>query len=132
MFRSLFIGFLILSALTSKGVDAQIANNNTNIPSDMLLELFSTVMAQFGETASYSADKSDEVLFSHAAPVAGSAKVLFEDFGKELQALCPDRNNVHDFGLQFAGFVAQAGQHIGSEAGFCVSGLSPPGLVYAS
>ncbi|HEX2944459.1 MAG TPA: hypothetical protein VHT96_00710 [Clostridia bacterium] len=66
MFRSLLIGFLILSALTSKGAGAQIVNANLNISADMLLEFFNSVSAQTAKNAEISPAKAERGLLSYA------------------------------------------------------------------
>ncbi len=55
MIRSIFIGFLILSALTTKGAEAQIAAS-TRISAAALKELISAVSACAGKAASPSCE----------------------------------------------------------------------------
>ncbi len=66
MLRSLLIGFLIFSALTSKGAEAQIVNVNLNISADMLLELFNSVTSQTARNAELSSAPADRALLSYA------------------------------------------------------------------
>jgi len=66
LFRSLLIGFLILSALTSKGAGAQIISTNLNISADMLLELFNSVSAQTARNAELSNVQADRALITCA------------------------------------------------------------------
>ncbi len=60
------IGFLILSALTSKGAEAQIVNANLSISADMLLELFNSVSAQTARNAELSTAQADRALVAYA------------------------------------------------------------------
>lgn len=65
MFRSLLISFLILSALTSKGAEAQIVKTNLNISADMLLELFNSVPAQTARNAGLTNAQADRALIAY-------------------------------------------------------------------
>jgi hypothetical protein len=56
--RSLFIGFLILSTLTSKGVGVQI-NQNAALSADMLLNLYNAAVAYADRQAEFSAAKRE-------------------------------------------------------------------------
>lgn len=67
MFRSLFIGFLILSALTSKGAGYQINQNITNISADTLFELFNAAAAHAEKQAELSDAGTDGVLLNNAS-----------------------------------------------------------------
>ncbi len=66
MFRSLFIGLLIFSALASKGADVQIKQNISNITPEMLLELYNAFVFNTDQQADNAGDGSDEAFFWHA------------------------------------------------------------------
>lgn len=63
MFRSLFIGFLILSAITSRNAGIQI-NQSTDLSPDILLQLFNTAFSCCDEQPELS--DSDAALLSCA------------------------------------------------------------------
>ena len=67
MFRSLFIGLLIFSALASKGADVQIKQNISNITPEMLLELYNAFVFNTDQQAENTDDDSDEAFFWHAS-----------------------------------------------------------------
>lgn len=126
MLRSLLIGFLILSALASKGAEAQIIKNYSNIPAEMLLELFNAVTAQSDKTAEFSSTDVKEAFFSYARiggktieSISGKTKNSnqFNWFEQNFQTSCH---------LHYTALGSHSRTMICKEAFLCVSGLSPP------
>ena len=85
MLRSLFIGFLILSALTSKDVGVRAGQNFLNISADMLFELFNAaVTCADRQSGELNAESGNHILFIKGTPAnSGAIKRLFETDGKD-------------------------------------------------
>lgn len=69
MFRSLLIGFLILSALTSKGVGVQIDHNIT-ISADILLDFYNAAVAYAEKQADFIDAKKGSAFFCSSSETA--------------------------------------------------------------
>lgn len=67
MFRSLFIGLLLVSALTSKGATVQINQNIINHSSDMLLEIFNAAAAYADKQTELSVARPNGVFLNNAS-----------------------------------------------------------------
>lgn len=127
MFRSLFIGFLILSALISKGAEVQINQNITNISRDMLLELLNASIFHADKQVELSVMGSDEVFFSRHSenrcaieellrPIRHSSPVIWAEPADEYN--CTN--------LQYTNVKLQQKQFCSSNVSFCSSDISPP------
>lgn len=84
MFRSLFIGFLILSALTSKGVGIQI-DQNTNIPAGNLLDIYNAAVAFAERQSGLSDTKRDGTLAGNSDRAVFSIEQLMRSAGNDSQ-----------------------------------------------
>lgn len=116
MLRSLLIGFMILSALTSKGAEVQIFKSDLTISADMLLEFFNTVTVQNSKAAELLAAKADGSYVQiqlcrlrQTGPIA-----LLKQSGQT------------DHDLKSVPVFLKPVSSDGPHALFCVSGLSPP------
>ena len=127
MFRSLFIGFLILSALTSKGAGVQINQNITNISADMLLELFNAAVAHADKQAELSVAGPDEVLLSNSSGSGGAIEELLKSIrqGSPVVGGAPDDKNRYS-SVQFSIDNLQQKQVCTGEIYSCGADLSPP------
>lgn len=65
MFRSFFICFFILSALTSKGAEVQINQRIADIPADMLPELFNAALFKADSQAEPSLSECERAFYSN-------------------------------------------------------------------
>jgi hypothetical protein len=126
LLRSLLIGLLIFSALTTKGAEAQIVNANLNISADMLLELFNSVTAQTARNAELSSAPADRVLLAYALS-NGKAVLPFRAISS--------KNNVFTWydPIDKSIFKTAFGKLCSAQTAYCrsgafshVSGLSPP------
>jgi hypothetical protein len=131
LFRSLFIGFLILSALTAKSAETQVAENINNTPANTLPGFFGTMPGQTEKTggnnsaaagsASFCQDIiniNEDVLLSGIANKGD----VFEVFAWFKNNYWTDYQPVH------AGVLPEQVCSSADEAFYCVSGLSPPCL----
>lgn len=127
MFRSLFIGFLILSALTSKGVGVQINQNNTNISADMLLELFNAAAAYADKQAELSVAKPDGAFLSNTSGSMGAIEELLRPMrqGSPFVWVEPDDKNSSTY-AQFSKTDLQQKQFSTGDVYSCGSDISPP------
>lgn len=126
MFRSLFIGFLILSALTPKGAGAQIIKSDLNISADKLLELFNSVSVRTGMTTEFTAvqaKRSDGAYISSDNGAADSRQNGLKQFSPA--ALFEQSDWTH-YALQGDTVFQEPVPYIGTRFFFYVSGLSPP------
>lgn len=125
MLRSLLIGFLILSALTSKGAGAQIIYEDLNISADMLLGFFNSVSVQSGKTAELSESRTDRSSYTYT-----SFNNQLKTIVIRLRQICPIAVPGHyclEEHLSDAGSVSHKTVLTASQqAYYCVSGLSPP------
>lgn len=125
MFRSLLIGFLILSALTSKGAGIQIADTNL-ISADMLLEFFNSVSAQTAKNAELSPAAADRALAACALS-NGRAVLPFPGISsKSTFFVWCDPINRTNFRAGFSDICPEQMSLYRSGAFLLVSGLSPP------
>lgn len=133
MLRSLLIGFLILSALTSNGAGAQ-NMKSANITMDMLLELFSTVavtgtrdlspcptLCDANKASDFLPAKKEASFFGCGSLDTSETDTLFGSWA----ALWPEHYDYSCNCLAQKVFIMY-GQPINSGAPYCVSGLSPP------
>ncbi|MGE5613451.1 MAG: hypothetical protein ACM3XR_03510 [Bacillota bacterium] len=127
MLRSLFIGILILSALTAKGAETQVAENINNMPSDALYGFSGTVPGHAEKIAMIVTDGARKAFFS-CDTIDGRADGLL--YGKTIRSavIAWFENNCRrdcQPGRQEEALPEQACFST-DEAFFCVSGLSPP------
>ncbi len=126
MLRSLLIGFLILSALTSKGAEAQIVNANLNISADMLLELFNSVTAQTARNAELSSAPADRALLAFTLS-NGKAVVPFRAISSKNNVFAwYDPIDKSIFRTVFSKIFSAQILYFRSGVFSHVSGLSPP------
>ena len=126
MLRSLFIGFLILSSLTTKGVEAQVAENINNMPADALPGFFGTMPGQTEKTGDI-----DSVAAKSAFFCRGSINVKADGFlsGMVDNGAIPawlEDNCRPDYRPGYVGVLPEQVCPFEDEAFYCVSGLSPP------
>jgi len=138
LLRSLLIGFLIFSALSSNGAGAQ-STKSVNITTDMLLELFNTVAVNAGRVGVHSTtDKAAALCDASKASALLSARrgagffacgsldtSETDDFFSSCAALWPEYCDYNYNSPAQKLFIMHA-QPINSGAPYCVSGLSPP------
>lgn len=126
MLRSLLIGFLILSALTSKGAGAQILKDDLNISADMLLEFFNSVSVQSSKAAELSAAITDRSSYAYTSFNSNQLKPLITRLRQIGPITIPGQYDQADRfpegGMVFRKLVLPVSQ----QAFYCVSGLSPP------
>jgi hypothetical protein len=126
LFRNLFIGFLILSALTAKGAGTQVAENNNNTPADTMPGFFGFIPEQAGKTGGLVSSGVKKAFFSRDTidckadePLSGIAD---EDANLAwFEGIC--RRDCRP------GCVSALPEQVfpfADEAFYCVSGLSPP------
>jgi hypothetical protein len=139
LLRSLLIGFLILSALTSNGGEAQ-SIKSVNITKDMLLELFNTVAVHTGKVGTHSATNKASTIFdankASGASLGEKRGVLYtctpigasktDSLFGSCTAIWPEYYDYYDCNLLAQEISLMHGQPINSGARYCVSGLSPP------
>ena len=126
MFRSLLIGFLILSALTSKGAGAQLVNTNLNISADMLLEFFNSVSAQTAKNAELTHGAADRTLVAYALSNSRTVLPLRSASGKSTTFIWCDPVDRIGFGTIFSEIYPEQLSYYRDGAYLLVSGLSPP------
>jgi hypothetical protein len=84
VFRSLLIGFLILSALTSKGVGVQI-NQDIAISADMLLDFYNAAVAYAEKQADFVDAKKDSAFLCNTNETAIAIQKIFQTVRHESQ-----------------------------------------------
>lgn len=126
MLRSLLIGFLILSALTSKGAEAQILKNDLNISADILLEFFNSVTVQNTKAAELSAAKIDGSTFMHTSFSKREVQSLFGRLRQISPIAWMEKCNQTDHDLKGETVFLRPVSSDEYKAFFCESGLSPP------
>lgn len=127
MLRSLFIGFLILSTLASKGVGVPINQNNINISADMLLEFFNAVVAHTDKQAELSVAKTDRVFLSNTSGSGGAIEELLRPirpYNQVVWAEPDDKSNCSNPPCGDADL--QQKQFCKGEVYSCCTDLSPP------
>ncbi len=126
MLRSLLIGFLILSALTSKGAGAQILKEDLNISADMLLEFFNSVSVQSSKAAELSAIITDRSSFVYTSFNINQLKPPVTRLRQSGPITMPGQydqtEHFPEDGMVFHKIVLPASQQVF----YCASGLSPP------
>lgn len=126
MFRSLLIGFLILSALTSKGAGTQLVNIDLNISADMLLEFFNSVSAQTAKNAELTPAPADGASAAYALSNGGAVLPLRSVSGKSASFIWFDPIDRTGIGKVFSEICPEQMSYYRSGAFLLVSGLSPP------
>lgn len=126
MLRSLIIGFLILSALTSKGAEAQMLKSELNISADILLEFFNSVTVQNSKTAEFSSAKMDSSFRAYASLNNIDDKMLIGRLKQISPIICMEKCDQADYDLKGEAVFLKPVSSDGHQAYFCVSGLSPP------
>jgi hypothetical protein len=120
------IGFLILSALTSKGAGAQIVKNDLSISADMLLEFFNSVSVQSSKAAELSEARTDR---SSCACTSFNNSQLKPHITRLEQIGPIAMQEQYDQAKHFpeCGMVFRKPDLLASRQSYCcVSGLSPP------
>ena len=126
MLRSLLIGFLILSALTSKGAGAQIVKDDLNISADMLLEFFNSVSVQSSKAAELSAANTVRSPYAYTSFNKDQIKPLISKLRQIGPITIPGQNNQMDYVPVGAMVFHKAVLPTSQQVYYCVSGLSPP------
>ncbi len=91
MFRSLVIGFLILSTLASKGVGVQI-DQNIAISADILLGFYNAAVAYAEKQADFSDAKKDSALLCNSSETAIAIQEMIQSVRHDSQTgwITPD------------------------------------------
>lgn len=126
MLRSLFIGFLILSSLTAKGTEAQIAVNTNSMPAGAPTGFFGTMPGQMGKTAGIVSTGARKVFFS-CDTIDNMADGLLSGMvnNNAIPAWFED-NYRPDYQSRCAEVLPGQVCACTDAAFYCVSGLSPP------
>lgn len=125
MLRSLLIGFMILSALTSKGAEVQILKSELTISADILLEFFNSVTVQSSKAAELSAAKKDSSS-AYASFDNNEVQTLSGGLRQINPIVWMEKNNQTDHDLKGEKAFIKPVSADGHQVFFCVSGLSPP------
>ncbi len=125
MLRSLLIGFMILSALTSRGAEVQILKSELSISADMLLEFFNSVTVQSTRAAELSAAKTDSSS-SYVSFNKNEAQSLFVRLRQINAIVWMGKSSQTDHDLKGEKVFIKPVLADGHQVFFCVSGLSPP------
>ena len=133
MLRSFFIGFLILSALTSKGAEIQINQKAANIPAEMLLELFNAAFSNADKQTELPISECERAFYSNRSESRYSTEKLLGKIrdDKTAEWIMPT-GDVYCTDLQSANIELPHIQFCASGVCTCASGLSPPDFSYAS
>ena len=127
MFRSLFIGFLILSALTTKGTEIQINQRIADIPADMLLEFFNAAFSYADRQTELSLAGCDSAFFNNQSESRYAIGKLLEKIKHDNAASWVVQTDVYHFSdLQCTNASLQQKQFCTSNVYAFASGLSPP------
>lgn len=127
MLRSLFIGFLILSALASNGVGNQINQNITNSSTDMLLELFNAAVNHADKRAETFVASSNKAYFNTASSSKNNIDKLMKSLRQDHPVAWVDSSNKDSCSnprCETAGL--QQRQLYQGEVYSCGTDLSPP------
>jgi len=126
LLRSLLIGFLILSALTSKGAGAQIVKSDLSISADMLLEFFNSVSVQGSKAAGLSTARADRSSYACTSFNSSQLKTLVTRL-EQIGPVAIQGHHDHAKHLPECGMVSRRPALLASRQAYCcVSGLSPP------
>ena len=127
MFRSLFIGFLILSALASNGAGIQMNQNMTNSSTDMLLELFNAAVAHADKQAEFFVASSNKAYFNTNSGSRNTIEKLMRSLRQDHPVAWVDSSNKDSCSnprCETAGL--QQRQLYQGEVYSCGTDLSPP------
>ena len=127
MFRSLFIGFLIFSALTSKGAVVQINQDINNISADMLLEFFNAALTHADKQAELTFARPDGVLFSDNSGDRAAIEKLLRLISHDNPVVWADSISEYGYSdLQYSNVSLMQKQPCRCGAFSCASDTSPP------
>lgn len=126
MLRNLLIGFLILSALTSKGAGVQTVKSDLSISTDMLLEFFNSVSVQSSKAAGLSTAVTDRSAYVRTSFGSNQLKPLLTGLEQTGTTALPGQYDLAEH-LSESGMVSRKPVLFASQLVYCcVSGLSPP------
>lgn len=127
MFRSFFICFLILSALTSKGAEVQINQTIADIPADMLPELFNAVLFKADSQAGPSLKVCERAFYSNQSENSYAIEKQLEEMRRDSAAVwILPVNDIHSGILQCSNAGIDQEPSCINGICSCASGLSPP------